>query len=137
MFRPFLRWFVLVFFDDILIYSRSWNDHTSHLREVLQVLQDNCFFVKQSKCLFGQTQIDYLGHVISIQGVSMDPTKVQAVLDWPTPRTVTDVRGFLGLAGYYRRFIHHFATIASSLTDLLRKDGFVWTEKAWVAFREL
>ena len=101
IFRPHLRRFVLVFFDDILIYSKSWNEHLSHLRKVLEILQQNSLFAKESKCCFGVTSVEYLGHVISNKGVEVDPSKIQTIIEWPTPTTPKAVRGFLGLAGYY------------------------------------
>ncbi|WVZ48949.1 LOW QUALITY PROTEIN: hypothetical protein U9M48_000334 [Paspalum notatum var. saurae] len=105
---PFLRKFVLVFFDDILIYSSSWVKHLRHVRAVLQTLQVHKLFLKRSKCVFGMKSVGYLGHVISAAGVAMDAQKVQAILQWPTPRNTRALRGFLGLAGYYRRFIRNF-----------------------------
>jgi len=135
--KPFLRKFVLVFFDDILIYSTTWAEHLLHLRAVFEALQQHALFLKKSKCSFGETSVGYLGHVISAQGVAMDDTKVKAVLSWLLPKTVRAVRGFLGLAGYYRRFIRDYGLIASPLTKLLRKDGFQWTEEATAAFRAL
>jgi len=132
--RPFLRRFVLVFFDDILIYSASWADHLRHLRAVFVVLQQHRLFVKRSKCSFGERSIAYLGHVISDAGIAMDPAKVHAVSDWPQPRSARAVRGFLGLAGYYRKFVHDYGAIAAPLTALLKKDGFTWNEAAPVAF---
>ncbi|KAF0930803.1 hypothetical protein E2562_035278 [Oryza meyeriana var. granulata] len=102
--RTFLRRFMLVFFDDILIYSTTWADHLRHLRAVLTVLRQHRLFVKHSKCTFGVDSISYLGHIISEAGVAMDPAKVQAIHDWPQPRLARAVRGFLGLAGYYRKF---------------------------------
>nr|CAB3453399.1 unnamed protein product [Digitaria exilis] len=135
--RPFLRRFVLVFFDDILIYSTSWTDHLRHVRVVLSVLQEHQLFVKRSKRAFGVTSISYLGHTISDTGVAMDPGKVQAVLDWPTPRSARVVRSFLGLAGYYRKFVQDFGVITTPLTALLRKEGFSWTADAEAAFAAL
>jgi len=135
--RPFLRRFVLVFFDDILIYSTSWADHLRHLRAVLTVLQHHQLFVKRSKCAFGVSSISYLGHIISEAGVAMDSAKVQAVADWPQPRSARAVRGFLGLAGYYRKFVQDYGTIAAPLTALLKKDGFAWTDDAAAAFQAL
>jgi hypothetical protein len=126
---PFLWRFVLVFFDDILIFSTR----TEHLRDVAAVmdtLRSNNLFVKRSKCIFGASSIAYLVHVISAQGVAMDPDKVEAAITWPQPLSVRGLRGFLGLAGYYRKFIHNFAVIAAPLTQLLRKEGFKWTEAA-------
>lgn len=137
LFRPYLQKFILVFFDDILIYSRSWEDHLAHLKIVLQILSTNSLFAKESKCRFGVLQVEYLGHVISEQGVSVDPAKIQAVIEWPTPTTAKGVRGFLGLAGYYRKFIRHFGSIAAPLTRLLSKDGFQWNEVAEMAFTQL
>ncbi|WVZ95681.1 LOW QUALITY PROTEIN: hypothetical protein U9M48_041415 [Paspalum notatum var. saurae] len=98
--RRYLRRFVLVFFDDILIFSTTWSEHLLHVRIVLQALQDNGLVLKRSKCSFGQTSVAYLGHVISEQGVAMDAGKVQAIVDWPMPCTVRALRAFLGLAGY-------------------------------------
>jgi hypothetical protein len=134
---PFLRRFVLVFFDDILIYSSSWSDHLRHVRTVFRTLQDHRLFLKRSKCEFGLTVVAYLGHMISGEGVAMDRQKVQAVLDWPLPKSPRAARGFLGLAGYYRRFIKDFGIIAAPLTALLRKDGFRWNVDAEGAFRAL
>jgi hypothetical protein len=125
--RPFLRRFVLVFFDDILVYSSSWEEHLRHLHLVFTKLQEQALFVKRSKCAFGERTVAYLGHVISEDGVAMDAAKVRAVLDWPRPQSVHTVRSFLGLAGYYRRFIKDYSAIAEPLMQLLRKSGFRWT----------
>jgi len=135
--KPFLLKFVLLFFDDILIYSTTWAEHLLHLRAVFEALRQHTLFLKKSKCSFGTEAMGYLGHVISAHGIAMDAEKVQAVLSWPLPKTVRAVRGFLGLAGYYRRFIRDYGLIASPLTKLLRKDGFQWTEEASQAFRAL
>ncbi|XP_043725460.1 uncharacterized protein LOC122672017 [Telopea speciosissima] len=137
IFRPFLRRFVLVFFDDLLVYSTTWPDHLRHLTQVLELLHANSLFAKMSKCSFGQSSIEYLGHIVSDQGVTMDPSKVAAMLDWPVPQTLRALRGFLGLTGYYRRFIRHYAQIAAPLTDLLRSGGFKWNEAAQTAFKAL
>jgi hypothetical protein len=135
--RPFLRRFVLVFFDDILIYSKSWSDHLRHIRIVLEELRRHQLFLKRTKCAFGAASVGYLGHLISAAGVAMDPAKVQAIRDWPPPRSARAVRGFLGLAGYYRKFVHHYGTVAAPLTALLKKDGFLWSEGAAAAFAAL
>ena len=103
---------------------------------MLTVLQQHQLFVKRSKCAFGVSSITYLGHIISDEGVAMDPTKVQVVSDWPQPRSACAIRGFLGLAGYYRKFVHDHDTIASPLTALL-KEGFSWNDDAAAAFRVL
>ncbi|KAD3641337.1 hypothetical protein E3N88_30561 [Mikania micrantha] len=137
VFRPYLRKFVLVFFDDILVYSSSWVNHLAHLRVVLQTLATNSLVAKLSKCTFGQQNIAYLGHYISAQGLSVDQSKIAAIQSWPTPKTVKDIRGFLGLTGYYRRFIRNYATVASPLTDLLKKDSFSWSQQSAQAFTHL
>ena len=105
-----------VFFYDILIYSSSYEEHLEHIQQVLQLLQKDQWKVKLSKCAFAQRKVTYLGHVISEQGVATDPSKVTAVLNWPVPENVKKLRGFLGLAGYYRKFIRHFVIIAKPLT---------------------
>ncbi|XP_058741863.1 uncharacterized protein LOC131614269 [Vicia villosa] len=135
--RPHLRKFVLVFFDDILIYSPTYTDHLTHLQVVLELLQANSFYAKLSKCVFAVDQIDYLGHVISVGGVAPDPEKVKAILDWPLPRSLTTLRGFLGLTGFYRRFVKNYATLAAPLTDLLRSTKFQWSTEASLAFTSL
>ncbi|KAL5857729.1 hypothetical protein ACOSQ3_005187 [Xanthoceras sorbifolium] len=137
LFRPCLRKFVLVFFYDILVYSRSWEEHLQHLGVVLEMLKSNQLVAKQSKCHFGVTQVEYLGHVISSSGVGVDPTKIRTVLQWPTPTTVKSFRAFLGLTDYYRKFIRGFGSIAAPLTRLLSKDGFHWTSETVAAFNQL
>jgi hypothetical protein len=135
---PGLRRFVLVFFDDILVYSRSLEEHVSHLRLVFEWLRRDQWKLKMSKCNFALQSIHYLGHVISGQGVATDPAKVQAVHDWPAPHNVKELRGFLGLAGYYRKFVRHFGIIDRPLTDLLKKDTlFLWTPPHQQAFETL
>jgi hypothetical protein len=136
VFRNFLRKFVLVFFDDILVYSTSWVDHMKHLQCVLQLLLDNGLVANQKKCLFGQRQVEYLGHLISERGVAVDPSKIVSVTQWPIPRNVKGVRGFLGLTGYYRKFIKNYGKIAKPLTELTKKDNYSWGEQAQKAFDE-
>jgi hypothetical protein len=109
----------------------------THLENVLRVIQQHVLFVKLSKCSFGVLEIEYLGHIVSGQGVSMDSGKVHAILEWPTPKNVKQLRGFLGLTGYYRRFIKAYARIAAPLTELLKKDGYLWTEQTEAAFLQL
>ncbi|CAJ2641138.1 unnamed protein product [Trifolium pratense] len=123
--------------DELLDEFSNWQDHLKHLDAVLQVLQENTLFVKLSKCSFGVLEIEYLGHMVTGQGVSMDKDKVQAVLEWPIPGNVKQLRGFLGLTGYYRRFIKSYAKIASPLTDLLKKEAYEWNVNAERAFQQL
>ncbi|KAL0423039.1 UNVERIFIED_CONTAM: Retrovirus-related Pol polyprotein from transposon.6 [Sesamum radiatum] len=137
LFRPFLRRFVLIFFDDILICSDSWSLHLSHLDQVLHLLQSNSFFVKLSKCIFGVPIVDYLGHVILADGVGGDPAKLQAIVDWSPPRSITELRAFLGLTGYYSRFVQHYTAIAGPLSDLLKGCQFHWSSAATAAFNAL
>lgn len=116
---PVLRKFVLVFVDDILIYSPTLEAHKQHILQVFQILRDHMFLLMKSKCSFAQQTIDYLGHIIGAQGVGTDPAKVQAVADWPTPTDIKQLRGFLGLSGYYRKFIKNYGVLSRPLTDLL------------------
>jgi len=118
---PLLRKCVLVFFDDILVYSPTWEDHLSNLRQVLELLSRDQWNVKFSKCTFGQQELAYLGHIIGAHGVSTDPDKVAAIVRWPVPSNTKELRSFLGLAGYYRKFVHHFGVISKPLTNLLKK----------------
>src|SRR4051812_26347426 len=138
IFMPYLNYFVMVFIDDILIYSASKAEHVEHLRIALQLLRDNQLYAKLSKCEFWLSRVKFLGHVVSGAGIAMDDEKVVAVKDWETPKTVFDIRSFLGLAGYYRRFVQDFAKLASPLTRLTRKDvKFVWTDACEESFQEM
>ena len=137
LFRPYLRKFILVFFDDILVYSKTWKYHLLHLQIVFHIFATNQMFAKASKCQFGVPQVRYLGHIITASGVSVDPDKVQTVVAWPTPSTARGVRGFLGLAGYYRKFIRNFGSMAAPLTILLTKEKFCWNSEAAAAFQQL
>ncbi|KAL4280490.1 hypothetical protein GQ457_03G019150 [Hibiscus cannabinus] len=122
VFKPYLDKFVVVFIDDILIYSRNKDDHAEHLRIVFQTLRECQLYAKFSKCEFWLSEVAFIGHVISAKGIMVDPQKVQTILDWRPLRNVSEVRSFLGLAGYYRRFVIGFSVIALPLTKLLRKD---------------
>ncbi|KAA0040689.1 pol protein [Cucumis melo var. makuwa] len=138
VFREFLDTFVIVFIDDILIYSKTEAEHEEHLRMVLQTLRDNKLYAKFSKCEFWLKQVSFLGHVVSKAGVSVDPVKIEAVTGWTRPSTVSEVRSFLGLAGYYRRFVENFSRIATPLTQLTRKGApFVWSKACEDSFQNL
>jgi hypothetical protein len=135
--RPFVQRFVLVFFDDILIFSRTHAEHLQHIRAVFLRLRAHGLALKRSKCLFGEQRIHYLGHVIANDSVAMDADKVSAVQAWPLPKTIKALRGFLGLTGYYMKFVHGYSLIAAPLTALLKKDVFHWTAAATEAFEAL
>jgi len=138
IFRPFLDKFVVVFIDDILIYSRTHEEHAKHLRTVLSILREKQLYAKLSKCEFWMTMVQFLGHVISAHVISVDPSKVEAVLKWERPKSATEIRSFVGLAGYYRRFIEGFSRIVAPLTQLTRKDQpFAWTDRCENSFQEL
>ncbi|KAK9112016.1 hypothetical protein Scep_019535 [Stephania cephalantha] len=137
IFREFLRRYVLMFFDDILIYSESWPAHITHLTVILETLRRHQLFVKLSKCEFGTPSIAYLGHIISDMGVSVDPSKIEVIKAWALPKTVKQLRGFLGLTGYYCRFVSHFATFAGPLTAFQYKDSFVWSRATTDGFQAL
>ncbi|KAK2427510.1 hypothetical protein QL285_026084 [Trifolium repens] len=138
IFNSFLDKFVVVFIDDILVYSKNEEEHLEHLRLVLQVLREKRLYANPSKCDFWLEEVNFLGHVISKEGIAVDPAKIDTVLSWKQPQTVTDVRSFVGLAGYYRRFIEGFAKIVAPMTQLTRKDQpFAWTEKCELSFQLL
>lgn len=138
--RPCLRRSVLVFMDDILVYSKNMDEHVEHLCEVLTLLREQQLFVKSSKCSFACSTLEYLGHIISTQGVATDPKKTRAMNEWPQPTNVTKLRGFLGLTGYYRKFVRNYGIIARPLTNLLKKkNNFIWdtsTQEAFEALKE-
>ncbi|GJR88255.1 putative nucleotidyltransferase, ribonuclease H [Tanacetum coccineum] len=138
IFHEYLDKFVIVFIDDILVYSKSEEEHERHLRIVLEILRQKKLYAKFSKCEFWLQQVAFLGHIVSADGIIMDPSKVEAITKWPRPTTVTEVRSFLGLAGYYRRFVEGFSRLALPLTQLMRKgEKFVWTDERNESFEEL
>ncbi|KAJ9544268.1 hypothetical protein OSB04_023975 [Centaurea solstitialis] len=136
--RPYLDKFVIVFIDDILIYSQNKEDHEQHLRRILELLKAEKLYAKFSKCEFWIREVHFLGHVVNKEGIHVDPAKVEAIKKWEAPKTPTEIRQFLGLAGYYRRFIANFSKIAQPLTTLTQKDKkFIWGEKQEEAFQLL
>jgi hypothetical protein len=137
VFAPLIRKYVLVFMDDILVYSPDLPSHLTHLKQVFELLRQHKLYAKRSKCSFACSQLEYLGHIISDQGVSTDPTKTAAMLAWPVPANVTELRGFLGLTGYYRKFVKNYSILAKPLTVLLQKKAFQWSDDAQQAFQKL
>jgi hypothetical protein len=138
VFMKYLDRFVIVFIDDILVFSKTMEEHEEHLRLVLEKLRSNQLYAKFSKCEFWLTEVAFLGHIISTGGVSVDPGKVKDVLNWMPPTTVSEIRSFLGLAGYYCRFIKDFSKIAKPMTKLLEKNkAFEWTKECQASFEEL
>ena len=132
---PELDKFIVVFIDDILIYSKNEEKYTEHLRIVLQRLREHKLFVKFSKCDFWLKEVQFMGHVISKDGIFVNPGKIQDVLNWSAPTSVPEIRSFLGLAGYYRRFVPEFSKIARPMTELLKKGvRFNWDDKCEQTF---
>jgi transposase InsO family protein len=138
IFRPFLDSFVLVFLDDILIYSRNAEDHERHVRQVLELLRKHRLHAKQSKCELFRDRVEFLGHMVGGDGLRMMADKVKAVSDWPPPKSVEEIRSFLGTVGYYRKFIRMFSHVAAPITELLQKDKtFHWGQEQQQAFEQL
>ena len=138
LFREQLDSSVVVFIDDILVYSKTKEEHEAHLRRVLEIMRENQLYAKLSKCEFWLDSVAFLGHIISASGISVDPAKIEAVKTWPRPRSVTDIRSFLGLAGYYRRFVQDFSKVAKPMTNLMKKEAqFIWTDECEQSFQTL
>ncbi|GBG64360.1 hypothetical protein CBR_g41560 [Chara braunii] len=138
IFHDYLDKFIVVYLDDILIFSRTVEEHDEHLKTVLGLLRQHQYKVNLDKCEFGRTKILYLGHEISADGLRPEDAKVASIRDWPRPQTVTEVRSFLGMTGYYRPFVKNYSTIASPLTDLTRLDTpWEWTEECEASFKKL
>ena len=138
VFKQYLDLFVIVFIDDILIYSRIEEEHASHSRLLQQTLEDRQLFTKFSKCEFWLQSVAFLGHIVSREGIHVDSQKIAAVKQWPRPTSATDIKSFLGLAGYYIRFVEGFSSIASPLTRLTQKMvKFQWSDDCEKSFTEL
>ncbi|XP_015159833.1 uncharacterized protein [Solanum tuberosum] len=136
--KPYMDLFVIVFIDDILIYSRAWKEHEKHLRIVLGLLREKRLYAKFSKCEFWLDSMSFLGHVVSKDGVMVDPTKIEAVKNWVRPTNVSEVRSFVGLASYYRQFVKGFSSISSQLTNLTKQNvPFVWSDECEKSFLKL
>ncbi|XP_019465408.1 PREDICTED: uncharacterized protein LOC109363613 [Lupinus angustifolius] len=125
------------FFDDILIYGKILTEHLTHLRLILALLREQNFFAELSKCVFGVHSVDYLGHILSGDVVKPDPEKIRAIVEWPTPKSITTLKGFFGLTGFYRWFIKQYVSHAAPLTDLLKIGSFTWSTSTQQAFENL
>ncbi|MGL5500526.1 MAG: reverse transcriptase/ribonuclease H family protein, partial [Plesiomonas shigelloides] len=138
IFRPYLHKFVLVYLDDILVYSRNVEEHKRHLRIVLSTLRAHQFYAKREKCQIGKSELSYLGHIVSKEGLRVDPKKIVAVVDWATPTDVGQLRSFLGLANYFRKFVQGFSLLVAPLTNLTRKGlRWNWTAECEKAFQDV
>ncbi|GJW08744.1 putative reverse transcriptase domain-containing protein [Tanacetum coccineum] len=136
--RPYLGRFVIVFIEDILIYSKSKKEHEGHLKLIFRLLKKEKLYAKFSKCEFWLSKVQFLGHVIDSEGIHVDSTKIESIKDCASPKIPTEIRQFLGLASYYRRFIKRFSKIAMPMTKLTQKSvKFYWGEKEEAAFQLL
>ncbi|GJZ32484.1 putative reverse transcriptase domain-containing protein [Tanacetum coccineum] len=136
--KPYLDKFVIVFIDDILIYSKNKKEHEEHLKAILELLKKEELYAKFSKCEFWIPKVQFLGHVIDSQGIHVDPAKIESIKDWASPKTPTEIRQFLGLVGYFRRFIEGFSKVAKPMTKLMQKKvAFEWGDKQEAAFQTL
>jgi hypothetical protein len=136
--RAFIGRFVVVYFDDILVYSKDLNEHINHLQCVLDVLRKEKLYANLKKCSFCMEKVVFLGYVISAKGIEVDEEKVKAIKEWPTPKSITEVRSFHGFASFYRRFVKNFSTLAAPLTKIVKKSvGFKWGSEQDRAFIEI
>ncbi|CAO2827759.1 unnamed protein product [Amaranthus hypochondriacus] len=132
--RPFLVKFVVVYLDDILIYSKHMRDHLDHLKQLFQVLREQRLYGKLEKCMFLMQEVSFLACIIGKEGVKVDPNKVEAIKNWPTPSTITQIRSFHGLASFYRRFIKNFSSIMAPIIECIKGGNYKWTREAQEAF---
>jgi hypothetical protein len=137
VFNKQLRKYLLVFFDDLLIYNKTWEEHLKHVDEILSIMEKQSLYAKESKCEIGMTKVLYLGHIIGAKGVQVHQEKIQAIIDWPTPKTLTELKSFLGICNYYRKFVKGFSQLCAPLTDLTRKGAFEWSDEAQSTFDKM
>jgi hypothetical protein len=137
VFHPFFYHYFLVFFDDILIYRKTWKNHVALVDRVLHLLSQHQLFLKQSKCAFGALEVEYLGHLVGKDGIRVDPKNIEAMQDWPHPKTLKSLHGFLGLTGYYHKFVKNYGKISTPLIALLKNNSFTWTPATAQAFQTL
>ena len=134
IFKPFLRKFVLVFFDDILIYNKYWEEHVQHVNKVLNLLKENQLYANPSKCSFGVQEVEYLVHIVSHKGIKVVHNKIKAIMEWPIPKTFKNLRGFLGMIDYCLKFVNNYGQIEAPITRLLKKEAFSWIKEATKEF---
>jgi hypothetical protein len=137
VFNKQLRKYLLVFFDDLLIYSKTWEEHLKHVDHILSIMEELSLYAKESKCEIGMTEVLYLGHIIGAKGVQVHQEKIQAIINWPTPRTLTELKIFLGICSYYRKIVKGFSQLYTPLTDLTRKGAFDWNDEARSTFETM
>lgn len=135
--HPFIGKFMVVYFDDILIFRTTLEGHISHLRDVLSVLRRDQLFATKKKCAFRVDEVHFLGYIVSARGLSVDPGKVNVIRSWPTPSTITETRSFHHLASFYRRFVPQFSSLMAPITDCIRDGKFVWTPTVDRAFHDI
>jgi hypothetical protein len=130
VFNKQLRKHLLVFFYDLFIYSKTWEEHLWHVDQILSIMEEQSLYAKESKCEFGMTEVLYLGHIIGAKGLQVHQEKIKAIMEWPTPKILTELRGFLGICTYYGKFVKGFSQLCAPLTDLTKKGAFKWNEEA-------
>jgi len=137
VFRPYIGKFVVVYFDDILIYSKTKEEHQDHLTQIMVVLEREKLYGNLQKCTFFSKEVTFLRYIVTAQGVKVNESKVKVIRSWPVPRSIHDVRSFYGLASFYRWFIRNFSTIMAPMTEVIKGTSFEWTPKAQTAFEEV
>ena len=137
VFKPFIGHFVVVYFDDILVYNQSEREHVDHLKQVFKVLRRQKLYAKIEKCEFFTPQLTFLGHMVSAQCIQANQSKIEAIQSWPQPKLVTEVRSFHGLASSYMRFIKDFSSVAAPITECMKKGVFKWSKATQKAFEEI
>jgi hypothetical protein len=137
VFNKKLRKHLLVFFDEFLIYSKTWEEHLQHVDQILFIMEEQSLFAKESKCEFGMTEVLYLGHIIRVKGVQVHQEKIHAIMEWPTPKTLRELRGFLGICTYYKKFVKGISQLCAPLTDLTKKGAFKWSEETQFTFNKM
>jgi len=137
VFRPYIGKFMVVYFDDILIYSKNEHEHQDHLTQVMLVLEREKLFGNLKKCAFFIPEVTFLGYIVTGEGIKADESKVEAIWSWPIPKSIHDVRAFHGSTSFYRRFIRGFGTIMPHMAEVIKKTSFVWMPKAQAAFEEI